>query len=351
MTKSKISVDGNLSLEQGSCRVIAEAGVNHNNSIERAIQMAVEAKKAGAWAVKYQLYKAGTLTVRNSPKYWTDSLDTSTQFDAFSASDHLDYGQYREVSEECKRIGISFFATPFDFEAISVLESFDVPLYKIASGDITYKSFLQEIGRTGKPVLLSTGASTKTEVMNAIEWLGGDSSKICPLVCTLTYPTPDTDANFARIQRFQKDLPDFLIGFSDHTIGPEGGWMVAALGGVCIEKHYTLDKTLALVPDHAISVDPPELSELVRACNRGALMRGNESTEYADSEGDARSNARRSLVSVGPIEIGTPFDPDLVVAKRPGIGIEPWRAESLVGKRFIRRVEADQTIFDEDLEK
>jgi sialic acid synthase SpsE len=107
MTKSKISVDGNSPLEQGSCRVIAEAGVNHNNSIERAIQMAVEAKKAGAWAVKYQLYKAGTLAVQNSPKYWTDSLDTSTQFDAFSASDHLDYGQYKEVSEECKRIGMA----------------------------------------------------------------------------------------------------------------------------------------------------------------------------------------------------------------------------------------------------
>lgn len=349
MINSKILVDRNLPLERGSCRVIAEAGVNHNNSIERAIQMAVEAKKAGAWAVKYQLYKAETLTVRESPKYWTDNLNTSTQFEAFTASDRLNYSQYKEVADECKLLGISFFATPFDFEAIAVLESFDVPLYKIASGDITYKSFLNEIAKTGKPVLLSTGASTKAEVMNAIEWLGGDSSKICPLVCTLTYPTPDIDANFARIQRFQGELPEFLIGFSDHTIGPEGGWMVAALGGVCIEKHYTLDKSLGLVPDHAISVNPHELSELVNACNRGSKMRGSETLEFAESEKAARSNARRSLVAKSAIEIGTKFDLDLVVAKRPGTGIEPWKAESLIGKRFLRRIEADQTIFEEDL--
>ena len=351
MEQAQIKVLGNDPLILGSCRVIAEAGVNHNNSIERAIQMAVEAKKAGAWAVKYQLYKAGTLAVQNSPKYWTDSLDTSTQFDAFSASDHLDYDQYKEVSDECKRIGISFFATPFDFEAISVLESFDVPLYKIASGDITYKSFLQEIARTGKPVLLSTGASTKSEVMNAIEWLGGDSSKICPLVCTLTYPTPDADANFARIQRFQNELPEFLIGFSDHTIGPEGGWMVAGLGGVCIEKHYTLDKSLGLVPDHAISVNPDELADLVRACNRGATMRGNTNTEFAESELDARKNARRSLVTNRAIMAGTTFELDLVSAKRPGIGMEPWKAESLIGKHFVRNMNQDEIIFDSDLEQ
>lgn len=350
MKRPVIEVSENDPLVLGSCRVIAEAGVNHNNSIERAIRMAIEAKKAGAWAVKYQLYKAETLAVRNSPKYWTDSLNTSTQFDAFSASDHLDYYQYKEVADECKRIGISFFATPFDHEAISVLESFDVPLYKIASGDITYKSFLKEIGSTGKPVLLSTGASTKTEVMNAIEWLGGDSSKICPLVCTLTYPTPDIDANFSRIQRFQNELPEFLIGFSDHTIGPEGGWMVAALGGVCIEKHYTLDKSLGLVPDHAISINPDELADLVRACNRGAMMRGNENTEFAESEVDARKNARRSLVTTRAIEAGATFEIGLVCAKRPGNGVEPWKAESLIGKRFVRNMNQDETILDSDLE-
>jgi sialic acid synthase SpsE len=261
----------------------------------------------------------------------------------------LNYDQFREISDECERRGIIFFATPFDLPAIAALEDIDAPLYKVASGDITYKSLLLEIGKTGKPVLLSTGASSFDEVERAIDWLGGNPALICTLVCTLTYPTPDLDANFARLERFRSELPEFLIGFSDHTLGPEGGWMVSALGGVCIEKHFTTDKTLGLVPDHAISVDPAELADLVHACNRGAAMRGRSDIDFAISENDARQNARRSLVTIGAIEKDTYFSTDLVTAKRPGGGIEPWQMMDLEGKRFVRRIEKDEIIHEGDL--
>lgn len=346
---NKIEIDGYKPLERGFCRVIAEAGVNHNNSIERAIELVKQASFAGAWAIKFQLYKAETLAIKKSPKYWNDKLNSSSQYESFSQSDHLNYDQFREISDECERRGIIFFATPFDLPAIAALEDIDAPLYKVASGDITYKSLLLEIGKTGKPVLLSTGASSFDEVERAIDWLGGNPALICPLVCTLTYPTPDLDANFARLERFRSELPEFLIGFSDHTLGPEGGWMVSALGGVCIEKHFTTDKTLGLVPDHAISVDPAELADLVHACNRGAAMRGRSDIDFAISENDARQNARRSLVTIGAIEKDTYFSTDLVTAKRPGGGIEPWQMMDLEGKRFVRRIEKDEIIHEGDL--
>jgi sialic acid synthase SpsE len=346
---NKIEIDGYEPLERGSCRVVAEAGVNHNNSIARAIELVQQASIAGAWAIKFQLYKAETLAIKKSPKYWSDSLNSISQYESFSQSDHLNYDQYGEISDECRRLGIIFFATPFDIPAIAALEDINVPLYKIASGDITYKSLLLEIGKTGKPVLLSTGASSFDEVERAIGWLGGNPALICPLVCTLTYPTPDLDANFARLERFRSELPDFLIGFSDHTLGSEGGWMVSALGGVCIEKHFTTDKTLGLVPDHAISVDPAELADLVHACNRGAAMRGQSDIDFAISENDARQNARRSLVTIGVVEKDTYFSTELVTAKRPGGGLEPWQMMNLEGKRFVRRIEKDEIIYEGDL--
>ena len=125
--------------------------------------------------------------------------------------------------------------------------------------------------------------------------------------------------------------------------------MVSALGGVCIEKHFTTDKTLGLVPDHAISVDPAELADLVHACNRGAAMRGRSDIDFAISENDARQNARRSLVTIGAVEKDTYFSTDLVTAKRPGGGIEPWQMMDLEGKRFVRRIEKDEIIHEGDL--
>ena len=132
-----IEVEGAPPLRAGACRVVAEAGANHNNSVERAIEMAVRAAESGAWGVKYQLYKADSLVVRNSPKYWQDDIGTATQFEAFKKSDHLDYSAYDDVFAACRDLGIVGFATPFDLAAVEALENAGTPIYKIASGDIT----------------------------------------------------------------------------------------------------------------------------------------------------------------------------------------------------------------------
>jgi len=350
MTNLEVRVEGAAPLRPGACRVVAEAGANHNNSVDRAILMAQRAAAAGAWGVKYQLYKADSIAVRESPKYWTDDIGTRTQYEAFELSDRLEYGDYAKVARACKELGIAFFATPFDIPAVEALESMDAPLYKIASGDITHRPLLEAVAATGKPMLLSTGASTKEEIAQAIEWIGYGPDKLVPLVCTLTYPTPDDDGHFSRIETFRREFSPYLIGMSDHTIGPEGGWMAAALGAVCIEKHYTLDKKLPDVPDHSISVDPDELAALVRACDRGAVLRGSAAIEVHESELPARNNARRSIVLERDVPAGHVFEADDLGFKRPGTGIPPFQVDMVVGRRAKVNLPRGTIVQFEDLE-
>lgn len=330
----RIEVEGYEPLEPGACRVIAEAGANHNNSVERAIEMARRAAEAGAWAIKYQLYKADTISVPQSPKYWSDEIGTATQYEAFERSDHLEYSDYAQVAEACREHGIVFFATPFDLPAIEALESMGTPIYKIASGDITHRPLLEAVAATGKPILLSTGAATTEDIHDAIEWLGLGPERLGLLVCTLTYPTPDQDANFARIAEFEREFGPHPIGTSDHTLGVAGAWMTAALGGVCIEKHYTLDKGLGDVPDHAMSVEPAELAQMVAACNRAAVLRGEAAIGVRESEKPARANARRSIVLERDVDAGAVLVPEDLGYKRPGTGIPPSQADRVIGRRL-----------------
>ena len=347
-TRVEVAVEGAAPLREGACRVIAEAGANHNPSVERAIEMARRARDAGAWAIKYQLYKADTISVPQSPKYWSDPFGTRSQYEAFQLSDKLDYATYGEIADACRDLGIVFFATPFDLPAVEALEAMRCPIYKIASGDLTHKPLLEAVGATGRPVLLSTGAATLDEVTQAVEWLGLGPERLVLLACTLTYPTPDDDAHFARIATFRETFAPYLVGMSDHTLGTAGAWMTAALGGVCIEKHYTLDKGLPDVPDHAMSVDPPELGEMVAACDRAATLLGDGWIGVRASEEPARANARRSIVLERDVPAGVPLTLDDLGYKRPGTGIAPGEADRIVG-RTLRAARERGTIltFDE----
>jgi N,N'-diacetyllegionaminate synthase len=345
----EIAVEGAEPLRAGACRVIAEAGANHNNSVERAIEMSRLAAEAGAWAIKFQLYKADSISVPASPKYWSDAFGTSSQHEAFQLSDRLEYQEYGEIAAACKDLGIAFFATPFDLPAVEALESMDVGLYKMASGDLTHRPLLEAVAQTGKPVLLSTGAATVQETHAAIEWMGLGPDKLVLLVCTLTYPTPDADANFARLETFRREFDPYLIGSSDHTLGVAGAWMTAALGGVCIEKHYTIDKRLPDVPDHAMSVEPDELAEMVAACDRGAVLRGEDWIGVRDSEQPARAMARRSIVLERDVAAGVALTREDLGFKRPGTGIPPFRADDVVGRSLSADSERGTVLTDEAL--
>jgi sialic acid synthase SpsE len=345
----EVPVDGAPPLRATTCHVVAEAGANHNNSIDRAIEMSQRAAAARAWAIKFQMYKADSLTVPASPKYWSDEFGTTSQHEAFKLSDKLDYLDFAPVADACRDLGIVFFATPFDEQAVDALEQLRAPIYKVASGDITHRPLLELIAETGKPVLLSTGAATEDEIEAAVGWLGGDPTRVVLLVCTLTYPTPDADGNFARIPAFRQRFAPYLIGMSDHTLGTAGGWMTAALGGVCIEKHYTLDKALPDVPDHAMSVDPDELADLVVACERGAQLRGDPWIGVRESELPAREGARRSVVLLRDVPEGTVLTPGDLGFKRPGGGLPPSAVDQVVGRRTARALARGHAISVDDL--
>ncbi len=346
---TEVAVAGHAPLRAGACRVIAEAGANHNNSVERAIEMARRAADAGAWAIKYQLYKADSISVPDSPKYWEDELGTTSQHEAFLLSDHLDYDEYGAVARACRDLGIAFFATPFDLDAVEALERIGVALYKIASADITHRPLIEAVAATGKPVLLSTGASSADEVGAAIEWSRLGPDRLVPLVCTLTYPTPDEDGHFARLEEFRARFAPYLVGVSDHTLGTGGAWMAGALGGVCIEKHYTIDQGLPDVPDHAISVTPDELAEMVAFAARAAVMRGAPDIVVHDSERPARKNARRSVVLERDLAAGHVLGERDLAFKRPGTGIPPSELASVVGRRLRAPMQRGAIVHPDDL--
>jgi len=350
MSAVTIEVEGHAPLREGACRVIAEAGANHNNSVRQAIEMARAAADAGAWAIKFQLYKADAIAVPHSPKYWDDPFGTQTQHEAFQVSDRLAYAAYGEIAAACRDLDIAFFATPFDLAAVAALETIGTPMYKIASGDITHRQLIEAVAATGRPVLLATGASTAAEIHQAIAWSGLGPDRLCLMACTLTYPTPDHDGHFARIASFRREFSPYLIGFSDHTRGPAGAWMTAALGGVCIEKHYTLDQALPDIPDHAFSVEPAQLAEMVAACDRAAVLRGEEWIGVRDSELPARANARRSLVLERDVASGVPLTAGDLGAKRPGTGIAPAELTRVVGATLRESRQCGTVLSEEDLD-
>jgi N,N'-diacetyllegionaminate synthase len=344
-----VLIKGAAPLTAGHCHVIAEAGVNHNNSIERAIEMAQKAHAAGAWAIKFQLYTADSLAVPDSPKYWSDPFGTSSQYEAFQASSQLDYRDYGPLAEACESLGIVFFATPFDLDAVDALERMRAPLYKIASGDITHRPLIEAVAATGKPVIMSTGAARVEEIRRAIEWSGLGPDRLVLLLCTLTYPTPDVDAHFSRLVTMRELFSPYLIGVSDHTLGVAGAWLTAALGGVCIEKHYTLDKSLPDVPDHAISVEPNELREMVAACDRTAILLGSSELRIQNSEMPARENARRSIVLDRDVPAGGVLAEQDLAFKRPGTGIPPADLDTVVGRRLHHALQRGAMLSHEDL--
>lgn len=346
----EVPVGSHQPLRSDSCLVIAEAGVNHHNSVDHAIEMAGAAAAAGAWAIKFQLYKAGSIAMRSSPKYWTDSSSATTQYEAFAQSDRLNYEEYDRVARACEELGIIFFATPFDEHAVDALERMRVPLYKIASGDITHRPLIERVAATGKPVLLSTGASTEEEIAAAVQWSGLGPDRLVLLACTLTYPTSDDDGNFARVETMRTKFAPYLIGVSDHTLGVAGAWMTAALGGVCIEKHYTLDKSATDVPDHRMSVDPHELGAMVQAAQRGAVLRGDAQIAVRESEQPARRNARRSIVLRQEVAAGSVIAAEDVDFRRPGTGLGPSELAVVVGRRVKRDLPEEHVLSLADLQ-
>lgn len=326
------------------CFIIAEAGVNHNGDLNLARQLVLAAKAAGADAVKFQTFRAEKLAVPSAPKaaYQKANDGEGTQVDMLKRLE-LDEAAHRELFALCAKEGIQFLSTPFDEDSVGLLERLGVKALKLPSGELTNRALLERAARTGLPLILSTGMSELSEVAHAVSWVRALSAAPLTLLhCVSQYPAPPEQSNLRAMDALREafGLP---VGFSDHTSGIETACAAAARGAVVLEKHLTLDKSLP-GPDHKASLEPAEFKALVDAVRRVEAMLGDGIKRPAPCEQSTRAVARRSLVAARALPAGHALAAGDLLAKRPGTGIPPDRAPSLLGRRLKRAVAADEPL-------
>jgi N-acetylneuraminate synthase len=349
--------------KEGSTYIIAEAGVNHNGSLDLAMKLIDVAADAGADAVKFQTFKARNLVSRSAPKAEYQKAVTAqceSQFDMLRKLE-LDESAHRELIGHCRHRGVQFLSTPFDAESVILLDrTFDLPCLKIPSGEITNGPLLLQIARTGKPVILSTGMSTLEEIHDALGVLAfgfldegstpgrekfmaafaspeGQSAlreKVQLLHCTTEYPAPFAEVNLRAMETL-KQVFGLPVGYSDHTQGIAITVAAVARGAVIIEKHFTLDRTLP-GPDHRASLEPEELKMMVRSIREVEISLGDGIKQPSPSELKNVSVARKSLVAAADISSGDVFTELKLTVKRPGDGVSPMDFWSYLGRRAER---------------
>lgn len=315
--------------------IIAEIGVNHEGSLDKAMELIESAKRAGADAAKFQTYKADTIAAIESPAYWDLSEEpTTSQHELFQRHDSFDREDYEKLASHCRDVGIDFMSTPFDLESLEWL----IPLMncvKIASADITFTPLLRAAAKSGLPVILSTGASSLKEIKNAVSVLRSSGAiDISLLHCVLNYPTPPEKAQIGYIGILRKHFPDLVIGYSDH-VKPDDqltALLAAGFSGAqIIEKHFTFDKTLP-GNDHYHAMDESDLKNHVETLNRINVLSQFGSTKSIEDEKNARQHARRSIYAARDISMGSIIKPDDLICKRPVSGIPAEEWDTLIGR-------------------
>lgn len=330
-----------------SVLVIAEAGVNHNGQLGLALRLIAEAARAGADYVKFQTFITSESIARQAPKtvYQKSTTDPGeSQYDMvrkleLSREDHL------VLVDACRQSGIGFLSTAFDRASLDMLLELGLDHVKVPSGEITNLPLLRQFGRTGTPVLLSTGMATLGEIEAAIEVLiqsGTPRNAITVLHCSTEYPTPMEEVNL-RAMRSLGEAFQLPVGYSDHTRGIEVAIAAVALGASVIEKHFTLDRNLP-GPDHQASLEPDELKAMVDAIRNIEVALGDGVKRPTPSELRNKAIARKSLVAARPIRAGEPLSPENLAAKRPGTGISPMLWDSMIGRRASRDYSLDEMI-------
>ena len=319
--------------------IIAEAGVNHNGDFEKAIALIDAAAYAGADYVKFQTFKAEKIVNPTAPKadYQKKNLkgDEETQFGMLK---RLEMGTdwYDSLIQRCREKGIHFLSTGFDLDSIDFLYKLDIPFFKIPSGEITNKPYLQHVARKGKDIILSTGMANIMEVKNAIDVIeeeGISRHQITVLHCNTEYPTPMIDVNLLAMNHLAKEL-NVQIGYSDHTLGIEVPIAAVALGAGVIEKHFTIDRTLP-GPDHSASLEPEELKAMVNGIRNIELaLSGSGLKEPSSSEKKNILIGRKSLHLKRKVLAGETCVPEDLIALRPGNGICPMQIDKLIGKKY-----------------
>ena len=327
--------------------IIAEAGVNHNGDLALAKQLIDAAADAGADVVKFQTFSADRLVTRQAKKASYQSKATGNVDTQHQMLSHLELSasMHRELIAHCAKRKLEFFSTGFDIESVNFLISLGIKYFKIPSGEITNLPYLRHIGQFRKPVIISTGMATMSDVEAAIDVLeqaGTARSLITVLHCTTEYPTPFIDVNLRAMKSIEVAF-GVAVGYSDHSAGIEVAIAAAALGATVIEKHFTLDKNLP-GPDHKASLEPDELKAMVSAIRNIEIALGDGIKRITLSERLNKTAARKSLVAIKDIKLGEVFSVKNVAAKRPGSGLSPMTWDSLMGRKATRDFLIDELI-------
>ena len=327
--------------------IIAEAGVNHNGSIELAEKLIDVASDAGANAVKFQTFRAENLVTKNAKKanYQMETTNVKeSQFDMLKKFE-LDFETHKKLISYCNNKSIIFLSSPFDKESIDLLNNLGLKILKIPSGEITNLPYLRHIGKLNKKIILSTGMANINEIKYALDVLikaGTKKNNITILHANTDYPTPMKDVNLKAMLTIGKTF-NVSYGYSDHTLGIEVDIAAVALGATCIEKHFTLDCKME-GPDHKASLEPDKLKAMVNAIRNIEIALGSSIKNPSKSEIPNMKIVRKSIVAKTIIKKGDIFDENNLTIKRPGSGISPMKWDELIGTKSKKDYNEDEQI-------
>jgi N,N'-diacetyllegionaminate synthase len=325
--------------------IIAEAGVNHNGSLELALRLVDAAKASGADAVKFQTFRADLLasrSARKAPYQERTTASAESQFEMLQRLE-LDAAAHQRLIDHCQKIRIQFLSSPFDTQSADLLAAMNVPLYKVPSGEITNLPFLQHLAGKGRPLIVSTGMSTLGEVEEAVQVLqSAGATQLTLLHCVTEYPAPYGEINLRAMQtlRLAFGLP---VGYSDHTPGIEVAVAAVALGAEVIEKHLTLDRSLP-GPDHHASLEPAEFEQMVRSIRHVEAALGTSIKAPVPCELPNLPIARKSVVAARALPIGHQLVAGDLEIKRPGNGLAPKFLPALLGRTLRVSVDMEEII-------
>lgn len=329
--------------------IIAEAGVNHNGSLDLAKQLVDKAVEAGVDYIKFQTFKASKLVTKaaKQAEYQQKNIGKGgdSQYQMLKKLE-LSPADYDVLITYCAEKGIKFFSTAFDFDSIEYLHSLNLGLWKIPSGEVTNYPFLKRVAAFNEKTILSTGMCDMEDVRAAVESLyknGLSKENLILLHCNTEYPTPFEDVNLKAMEALRKEF-GVEVGYSDHTRGIEVPIAAVALGATVIEKHFTLDRNME-GPDHKASLEPDELKAMVSAIRNIEKAVGGDGTKHiSESERKNIAVARKSIVAARDISIGELLTETNLTVKRPGTGISPMLWEEVVGTKAIRNFQEDELI-------
>ena len=327
--------------------IIAEAGVNHNGSYERALQMIDSAADAGADIIKFQSFKTEKLVTRDAPKaayQETNTGNSGGQFDMLKKLE-LDRNAHLGLMAHCRNRGIRFMSTPFDADSAEMLHQLGVGMFKVGSGDLTNVPLLRQLAGFGKPVIISTGMANLDEIGQALQVLlngGLNKNQVMILHANTDYPTAYTDVNLKAMATIANTF-GIIAGYSDHTDGIEVPVAAVALGAKVIEKHFTLDRNLE-GPDHKASLEPAELKAMVRSIRNIEQALGNGIKVPSEGEKKNMVAARKSIVAARDIKKGEKLTTENLTVKRPGSGISPLRWDEIIGTFATHDYRKDELI-------